>query len=101
MFDWQGDESYTGIAARETASSLATLKEAVRGVAATTNDKEVQERIIEAARDVMEKSARLLEEAKKAVNNPNNPENQQRLAQAFTLNTIITALKQTSQLTWQ
>ncbi|XP_014674038.1 PREDICTED: talin-2-like [Priapulus caudatus] len=93
----QGDESYTGIAARETANSLAILKEAVRGVAATTDDKEVQERIIEAARDVMNKSARLLEESKKAVNNPNNPENQQRLglvakAVSHSLNNCISCL---------
>ena len=29
----------------------------------------------------MDKSANLIQEAKKAVNNPNNPENQTRLAQ--------------------
>ena len=54
---------------------------AVRGVAATTDDKNLQQAIIDCALDVMDKSENLIEEAKKAVNNPQNPENQPRLAQ--------------------
>ncbi|XP_071826675.1 talin-1-like isoform X5 [Apostichopus japonicus] len=77
----QGNENHTGIAARDTANSLKSLTAAVRGVAATTTDLQSQQAIIEAAKDVMEKSVRLLEEAKAALENPNNPENQQRLAQ--------------------
>jgi len=77
----QGDENYTGRAAKDTANALRTLTTSVRGIAATTNDRELQESIIEHARDVMDKSASLIEEAKKAVNNPQNPDNQARLAQ--------------------
>ena len=54
---------------------------AVRGVAATTDDRKLQEKICDCALDVMDKSSNLIEEAKKAVNNPNNPDNQVRLAQ--------------------
>ena len=71
------------MAARDTANALRVLTSAVRGVAATTNDHVLQDRIIECARDVMDKSANLIEEAKKAVNNPNNPDNQTRLAQVW------------------
>ena len=57
------------------------LTTAVRGVAATSSDRELQDSIVDHARDVMDKSANLIEEAKKAVANPQNPENQTRLAQ--------------------
>lgn len=81
MFKLQGNDNYTGIAAKDTANALRVLARSVRGIAATTNDRDLQENIIEHARDVMDKSANLIEEAKKAVNNPQNPENQTRLAQ--------------------
>lgn len=77
----QGNENYTGIAARDTANALKVLMQAVRGVAATTNDRALQEKIIDCAIDVMDKSSNLIDEAKKAVNNPSNPDNQTRLAQ--------------------
>jgi len=77
----QGNENYTGIAARDTANSLRVLTSAVRGVAATSSDRELQDSIIDHARDVMDKSANLIEEAKKAVMHPQNPDNQTRLAQ--------------------
>ena len=60
---------------------LQVLTSAVRGVAATTSDRNLQDAIVDCARDVMDKSANLIEEAKKAVNNPQNPDNQTRLAQ--------------------
>ncbi|XP_064596457.1 talin-1-like [Liolophura sinensis] len=81
----QGNENYTGIAARDTANALSVLAGAVRGVAATTNDKNIQNDILDAVRDVIEKSMTLLEEAKAAVNNPNNPDNQARLTQVAKL----------------
>lgn len=81
MFQLQGNDNYTGIAAKDTANALRVLARSIRGIAATTNDRDLQENIIEHARDVMDKSASLIEEAKKAVNNPQNPENQTRLAQ--------------------
>ena len=77
----QGNENYTGMAARETANALRVLASAVRGVAATSADRELQDSIVDHARDVMDKSANLIEEAKKAVMHPQNPENQTRLAQ--------------------
>jgi hypothetical protein len=77
----QGNESYTGTAARDTANALRVLASAVRGVAATSNDRNLQDSIVDHARDVMDKSANLMEEAKKAVQNPANPDNQTRLAQ--------------------
>ena len=83
----QGNENYTGIAARDTANSLRVLTSAVRGVAATSTDRQLQESIIDHARDVMDKSANLIEEAKKAVTNPQNPDNQTRLAQVNDLMT--------------
>jgi len=83
---WQGNENYTGIAARDTANALRVLTNAVRGVAATSNDRELQDSIVDHAWDVMDKSANLIEEAKKAVANPQNPDNQTRLAQVFDVN---------------
>ncbi|CAH1788698.1 unnamed protein product [Owenia fusiformis] len=76
----QGNENYTGTAAKDTATALKILCDAVRGIAATTGDKNIQNSMIDSARDVLDKSAKLIEEAKKAVNNPNNPDNQTRLA---------------------
>ena len=40
----QADEHYTGKAARDTAHSLQDLADAVRGVAATSNDRIIQDR---------------------------------------------------------
>ncbi|PVD36353.1 hypothetical protein C0Q70_03333 [Pomacea canaliculata] len=77
----QGNEDYVGIAARDTANALKILTNAVRGVAATTTDKQVQEAVIANARDVIDKSYRLLEEARRAMQDPSNPDNQQRLTQ--------------------
>ena len=78
---FQGNENYTGIAARDTANALRVLTNAVRGVAACSGDPEVQNAIVESTQDVMIKSALLIEEAKKTLEDPNNPENNQKLAQ--------------------
>jgi talin len=56
------------------------LTDATRGVAATTEDREVQELVVDSAREVISQSTKLLEEAKKAMNDPDNPENQQRFS---------------------
>ncbi|XP_055873161.1 talin-1 isoform X5 [Biomphalaria glabrata] len=77
----QGNEDYVGIAARDTVNALKILVSSVRGVAATTEDKQIQQTILDNARDVINQSIRLLEEAKYAMNDPSNPENQQRLSQ--------------------
>lgn len=77
----QGNEHYTGVAARETAQALKTLAQAARGVAASTNDPEAAHAMLDSARDVMEGSAMLIQEAKQALIAPGDTESQQRLAQ--------------------
>lgn len=77
----QGNEDYAGAAARDTANALKTLVKAARGVAANTQELNGQLHLLGTARDVMDKSQSLMVEAKRAVEDPDNPENQQRLAQ--------------------
>ncbi|KAM9714037.1 talin-2 [Dama dama] len=77
----QGNEHYTGVAARETAQALKTLAQAARGVAASTSDPAAAHAMLDSARDVMEGSAMLIQEAKQALIAPGDAESQQRLAQ--------------------
>ncbi|XP_075906783.1 talin-2 [Nelusetta ayraudi] len=77
----QGNEHYTGIAARETAQALKTLAQAARGVAASTTDPKAAAAMLDSARNVMEGSALLIHEAKQALISPGDAESQQRLAQ--------------------
>ncbi|XP_067320811.1 talin-1 isoform X1 [Anolis sagrei] len=77
----QGNENYTGIAARDVAHALRSLSQAARGVAANTEDPQVQAAVLDCAGDVMDKAGNLIEEARKAVAKPGDPESQQRLAQ--------------------
>ncbi|CAM9487463.1 talin-2 [Lampetra fluviatilis] len=77
----QGNENYTGIAARDTAQALKQLAAAARGLAANSADKPTQEAVLESARDLMDKASLFIQEAKKAVVRPGDPINQQRLAQ--------------------
>ncbi|XP_019610915.1 talin-2 isoform X1 [Rhinolophus sinicus] len=77
----QGNEHYTGVAARETAQALKTLAQAARGVAASTSDPTAAHAMLDSARDVMEGSAMLIQEAKQALIAPGDAESQQRLAQ--------------------
>ncbi|NWT61049.1 TLN1 protein, partial [Erythrocercus mccallii] len=77
----QGNENYTGIAAREVAQALRSLSQAARGVAASTSDPQAQSAMLECASDVMDKANNLIEEARKAVAKPGDPDSQQRLAQ--------------------
>ncbi|NWS44237.1 TLN1 protein, partial [Probosciger aterrimus] len=77
----QGNENYTGIAAREVAQALRSLSQAARGVAANTADPQAQNAMLECASDVMDKANNLIEEARKAVGKTGDPESQQRLAQ--------------------
>ncbi|XP_042327288.1 talin-2 isoform X2 [Sceloporus undulatus] len=76
----QGNEHYTGVAARETAQALKTLAQAARGVAASTSDPAAAHAMLDSARDVMEGSAMLIQEAKQALVAPGDAESQQRLA---------------------
>uniref|UniRef100_A0A8C5M313 Talin 2 n=1 Tax=Leptobrachium leishanense TaxID=445787 RepID=A0A8C5M313_9ANUR len=77
----QGNEHYTGVAARETAQALKTLAQAARGVAASTSDPLAASDMLDSARDVMDGSANLIQEAKQALVAPGDAEIQQRLAQ--------------------
>uniref|UniRef100_A0A674KFR5 Talin 2 n=1 Tax=Terrapene triunguis TaxID=2587831 RepID=A0A674KFR5_9SAUR len=77
----QGNEHYTGVAARETAQALKTLAQAARGVSASTTDPMAAHAMLDSARDVMEGSAMLIQEAKQALVAPGDAESQQRLAQ--------------------
>lgn len=63
----QGNENYTGHAAQETANSLKDLTMAVRGVAATTTDRQLQSRLIQSADSVMDRSLILIEEARRSL----------------------------------
>ncbi|KAE8637076.1 hypothetical protein XENTR_v10003310 [Xenopus tropicalis] len=76
-----GNENYTGRAARDVAQALRSLAQASRGVAANSTDPAVQNAMLECAEDVMDKAGNLIEEAKRAVGKPTDPEGQQRLAQ--------------------
>ncbi|GIY58861.1 talin-2 [Caerostris extrusa] len=55
--------------ARDTGSALKILTKAVRGVAATSNDRDVQTKIIDNARDVLDKSTLLRKSVSTALNN--------------------------------
>ncbi|KJE89680.1 hypothetical protein CAOG_009384 [Capsaspora owczarzaki ATCC 30864] len=88
----QGNENYTGIAARDTAGALKVLASAVRGVAATTNDREAQDAILKSAHTVMAESAKLIGEANAAVKNSADPQKQQKLAAVA--KTVSAALNQ-------
>ena len=79
----QGNDSYTGIAARDTASELKVLANAVRGVAATSDEPKNKQAILKAAKLVMQESENLIKEAKMVLENPVDPENQQKLAQVI------------------
>lgn len=66
----QGNENYTGIAARDTSNALQVLTDAARGVAALTKNPQTQEYIIVTAVKVMDQSVSLILEAKRCVENP-------------------------------
>lgn len=70
-----------GMAARDVAQALKALASAARGVAATTDDLPARNAMLDCAGDVMDKSANLIEETKRAITKPGDAESQQRLAQ--------------------
>ncbi|XP_049847483.1 talin-1 isoform X1 [Schistocerca gregaria] len=76
----QGNENYTGIAARNTSNSLRDLTVAVRGVAATTSNKETKAKIIDNAEEVMDHSLELIEQARYVLKNLDQPDNTQKLS---------------------
>lgn len=70
-----------GMAARDVAQALKSLASAARGVAANTEDIPARNAMLDCAGDVMDKSANLIEETKRAMAKPGDAESQQRLAQ--------------------
>ncbi|KAI4816235.1 hypothetical protein KUCAC02_008569 [Chaenocephalus aceratus] len=66
------------------------LASGARAVAATTDDPAARNAILDCAGDVMDKSANLIEETKRAIAKPGDPESQQRLAQRDVDNAIRT-----------
>ncbi|XP_039551194.1 talin-2 isoform X2 [Pimephales promelas] len=77
----QGNEHYTGVAARETAQALRILAQAARGVAASTLEPQAAAAMLDSACHVMEGSSMLIHEAHQALVCPGDAESQQRLAQ--------------------
>lgn len=70
-----------GMSARDVAQALKSLASAARGVAASTEDPATRNAVLDCAGDVMDKSANLIEETKRAIAKPGDAESQQRLAQ--------------------
>lgn len=63
----QQNASYTGQAAQDTANCLHDMTLAVRAVAATSQDRQLQTRIIQQADTVMDRALNLVDEAKNAL----------------------------------
>ena len=78
----EGNEDITNRAARDTANALRDYTAAVRGVAASTKDREAQNRLLDQAQAVMSRSARLVLEAQRAMQNPSDPRKEERLQTA-------------------
>jgi len=76
----QGNENYTGSAARETASALKDLTYAVRGVAATSDQPDTQKKVLMTADDVILRSLHLVKEARRVLKNPDDLDNEANLA---------------------
>ncbi len=78
----ENNEEITLRAARDTANALRDYTAAVRGVAASSTDQKSQNRIIDQAQLVMARSARLVLEAQRAMQNPNDPHKHDKLGDA-------------------
>lgn len=91
----EANRDITNRAARDTANALRDFTAAVRGVAATSTDKKSQHTVIMMAKDVMLKSAKLVIEAQKAMNNISDPNKTYTLATAG--KEVSTALNKTMQ----
>ena len=78
----ENNEDMTLRAARDTANALRDYTAAVRGVAASSTDQRTQNRIIDQAQLVMARSARLVLEAQRSMQNPNDPHKNEKLGDA-------------------
>lgn len=63
----QGNEMYTSQAARDTAHSLKNLTNAVRAVAATSDNLDIQRRVLSSGYEVLAHSVELVNEAQKSL----------------------------------
>ncbi|XP_046684218.1 talin-1 isoform X2 [Homalodisca vitripennis] len=90
----QGNEMYTALAARDTANSLRDFTNAVRVVAASTQHKETQQRLVIFTEKVLEMSLILIEEAKRTLHDQSNLDNLNQAAKKVTqsLNDCISVL---------
>lgn len=77
------------MAARDVAQALRSLASAARGVAANTEDPLARNAMLDCTGDVMDKSASLIEETKRAIAKPGDPDSQQRLAQVEPLPQLV------------
>jgi talin len=77
----QNDEKTVETCTREILQILRKLTNSTRGIAATSNDHQVQDSIIERSHQVLERSTRLVREAKKAIHTPDDLEMQNKLAE--------------------
>ncbi|CAF3470464.1 unnamed protein product [Rotaria socialis] len=77
----QNDEKTVESCTREILQTLRKLTNSTRGIAATSNDHQTRESIIERSHEVLERSTRLVREAKKAIHTPNDLEIQNKLAE--------------------
>ena len=79
---FEGNADITNRAARDTSNALRDYTSAVRGVAANTKDQHIQNRLFDQAQLVMAKSAQLVLEAQRAMQNPTDPRKQEKLVAA-------------------
>ena len=92
----QGNENYTSVAARDTAQALTVLAQAVKAVAATSNDPELQLQSLAGAIEVLNRAEPIIALAKAAKAQHADPNYQQQLATAATdINKAMTALVDT------
>lgn len=76
---WQGEENYIGSASRDVTSWLKGLTAASRGIAATSNERDVQMRVLDNAIDILEQSITLFEEIRWALENTQDADRRNRL----------------------
>ena len=75
----QGEENYIGSASRDVTSSLKNLTSASRGIAATSNERDVQMKVLDNSIDILEQSITLFEEIRWALQNTQDADRRQRL----------------------
>jgi len=93
----QNDEKTVESCTREILETLRQLTNSTRGIAANSQDHRIQESIIESSHEVLQRSTRLVREAKNAIHTPDNHELQTKLAEiareiSSALNACLTSM---------